>query len=108
MTDGLYNLETWFLLLIHWLIALLVGGVKELSGLKSRKFSFMDLVSGMAVSSVAGVTAYLLLDYYVTGWQLIVAGTIVAGWSGSEFIVRISHLYQKKMGKMMDVDLSME
>ena len=106
LAEGLNDLTVWFLALIHFLLALMAGGMKELNRLQSRKFSFRNMVSGMAVSSFSGLITYLILDYCGLAWQLVAAGTGIAGWSGSLFLDYLSLVAKKKILKIMDVNIT--
>ena len=107
-TGGFNDYINWFYLAIHLLIAFIAGSLKEINKVSSNRFSFRNLISGGAVSSFAGALAYLLSDFAGLDGRLCVAITGIAGWLGGNLIDFSGLLLKKKLGKMIDADVSVE
>ena len=108
MKEEFKDVINYLLLTVHFVIAFVAGSMKELNKLQSRKFSFRNLIANGAVSSFAGVIAFLILDYFGLDWRLCAAGTGIAGWSGSYFMDYLSLVLKKRINKITDTNITVD
>lgn len=90
--------------LIHAIIALLAGIMKELNELdKRKKFSVIRLIANGAVSSFVGVTTFFLLQHFELSPYLTAFCTSIAGWMGGSIMDYFSAIMKKILASKFDI-----
>ena len=107
-TNGFNDAINWFYILIHFVIAFVAGSIKEINKVASNRFSFRNLISGGAVSSFVGTLTYLVCDFAGLDGRLCIVFTGVGGWLGVNLMDFLGLALKKKIGKIIDVDVSAE
>lgn len=91
-------------ILIHALLALFAGMMKELNKLnKQKKFNFGKLIAGGCVSSFVGVTTFFLCEHFQVGAYMTAFLTSIAGWMGGSLMDFFGESLKRFITKKIDI-----
>jgi hypothetical protein len=82
-------------ILIHGLIALIAGLMKEINKVSKAKISVIRMVSNGTVSAFVGITVFFLLKSLEASPYLTAFCTSVAGWAGGPLMDFFAELAKK-------------
>lgn len=86
-----------WIVMLHALLALTGGSVREISRLNHGGFNWLSFSGGILVSAFAGVVVFFICRYFATDDWLTAALTSVAGYGGINALDFVTNAIKNKV-----------
>ncbi|MDR0914425.1 MAG: phage holin family protein [Oscillospiraceae bacterium] len=94
------SLSDVFALMLHGLLALLGGAVREIYKIGREHFIMIEFIGGVLVSMFSGIVVFFICRHFVLDMWLTAALTSIGGYSGPQALDLFVSILKKKIKKL--------